>query len=70
MPPVARPLPERLTELPAGISLVSFFTPASAGHVAGSATAPPDGGPPYAGAMGVECVRGAAGELIEIIHCP
>lgn len=68
MPPVARPLPERLTELPAGISMVSFLTPATAGKPAASFRAPPDGSPPYTDARGVECTRGAAGELIEIIH--
>ena len=71
MPVAARPLPERHTELPAGISMVSFFTPASPGDAAGAElSAPPDNGPPYTGATGVECVRGAAGELLEIIRCP
>jgi hypothetical protein len=70
MPAEARPLPGRLTELPAGISMVSFFTPASTVNGAAGVQGPPDGSPPYAGATGVECVRGAAGELIEIIHCP
>ncbi|MBL8202483.1 MAG: hypothetical protein JNK40_16070 [Chromatiales bacterium] len=68
MPPAAQPLPERHTGLPAGISMVSFCSPALAGN--GRASAPPDSIPPYAGATGVECVRGAAGELLEIIFRP
>lgn len=70
MPASARPLPDRPTELASGISMVSFCSPASAGTAVRALSAPPDGGPPYAGASAVECVRGAAGELLEIIHCP
>lgn len=70
MPAGARPLPERHTELPAGIALVSFYAPESTGDSAGSLGAPPDSAPPYTGATGVQCLRGAAGELLEIIRCP
>ncbi len=70
MPAAARPLPERHRELPAGISMVSFFAPMTAGEEGNNLSVPPDSGPPYSGATGVECVRGAAGELLEIIRCP
>jgi hypothetical protein len=70
MPAAARPLPERHTDLPAGIAIVSFCTPASATAAGPGVKAPPDSSPPYTGATGVECVRGAAGELLEIIRCP
>jgi hypothetical protein len=70
MPAAARPLPERQTELPAGISMVSFFMPSTVDDAHDRLRAPPDGGPPYTGATHVECVRGAAGELIEIIRRP
>ncbi|MEO7385517.1 MAG: hypothetical protein ABIX37_01135 [Gammaproteobacteria bacterium] len=68
MPAAARPLPELPTELPAGIAMVSFLTSATNGPSGPGYAAPPDNGLPYAGAKGVACVRGAAGELLELIH--
>lgn len=70
MPAAARPLPERHTQLPAGISMVSFYAPEAPAGPGTVLTGPPDSNPPYTGATGVECVRGAAGELLEIIRCP
>lgn len=70
MPAEARPLPERHRDLPAGIAMVSFHRPGPVAAAGPRFTEPPDTGPPYAGAAGVECVRGAAGELLEIIHYP
>lgn len=70
MPAGATPLPEQHTELPAGISMVSFYTPASPADAGAGFSAPPASGPPYTGATGAQCVRGAAGELLEIIRCP
>jgi len=68
MPVEAPPLPAEQRELPAGIAMVSFFAApmASERHRVGLA-APPDDGPPYADASGVACVRGAAGEMLELI---
>jgi len=71
MPAQARPLPPKQQELPAGIAMVSFFAETIAGVQPGALlAAPPDDGPPYAGASGVACVRGAAGELLELIRRP
>ena len=67
MPASARPLPSNPTELPSGISMVSFLAPAPARQT--TLSAPPDTSPPYADTIGVQCVRGAAGELLEIIYC-
>lgn len=53
MPPAARPLPEQAPHLPAGISIVSFRVPEL---------------PPAARrAQGAGYLRGAAGELLELI---
>ncbi|MEQ1800477.1 MAG: hypothetical protein ABL989_01025 [Gammaproteobacteria bacterium] len=70
MPPAARPLPAHPTELPAGISMVSFFSPGPGVGDSTNLPSPPDSSPPYTDATGVECIRGAAGELLEIIHQP
>lgn len=71
MPAQAQPLPAAQQELPAGIAMVSFFAETTAGEQPGAVlAAPPDDGPPYAGASGVACVRGAAGELLELIRRP
>jgi len=68
MPVQAPPLPAEQRELPAGIAMVSFFAEPIAGERPGvGLAAPPDDGPPYAGASGVACVRGAAGEMMELI---
>ena len=67
MPAEAIPLGQDQAELPAGIAMVSFV----AGHTdeAGADLAPPpDEGPLYGGASGVRCIRGAAGECIELIY--
>lgn len=71
MPPNAQPLPGDQRELPAGIAMVSFFAQASAVEQAGGSpfNLPMDG-PPYAGASSVACVRGAGGELLELISRP
>lgn len=61
MPPAAHPLPQASRRLPAGIAMVSFN-----GELAGGAVVPDDT-PPYAGSTAVQCIRGAAGELIEVI---
>lgn len=71
MPEQALPLPAIQTELPAGIAMVSFLTRDGAGSVSLSGKADrPNDDPPYAGARGVRCVRGAAGELLELIEQP
>lgn len=70
MPANAAPLPGKLLELPAGIAMVSFCMTGPLVDVAGPASLPPDLGPPYAGTSNVACVRGAAGELIELIGLP
>jgi hypothetical protein len=71
MPVQAPPLPVEQQELPAGIAMVSFFVETSAGDRPGVEFAtPPDDGPPYAGGSSVACVRGAAGEMIELISRP
>ena len=68
MPAHAQPLPGDQRELPAGIAMVSFLAQAAAVEQAGgSPLNPPVDGPPYAGASRVACVRGAAGELLELI---
>jgi len=68
MPVQAPPLPAEQRELPAGIAMVSFFAAAAVGDQPGvGLAAPPDDGPPYAGASGVACLRGAAGEMLELI---
>lgn len=64
MPAAAAPLPGTLTELPSGIAMVTFAT---AGAVE-PAHPVPAMTPPYAGARGVSLLRGAAGELIEVVH--
>jgi hypothetical protein len=67
MPAEALPVPARLTDLPPGIAMVSFHVPEGF-SAAGTELAPaPDAGPPYSGATGVGFVRGAAGELLELI---
>jgi hypothetical protein len=66
MPAAAQPLPRELTELPPGIAMVTFWASGPAG--AGAVPAPGDGTSPYAGAAGVSLLRGAAGELQEILH--
>jgi len=69
MPEAARPLPDPHTELPAGIALVSFHSPATATTAGTARFVPvPDNGPPYRGATAVACLRGAAGELLEVIR--
>lgn len=65
MPPAARPLSASQAELPPGIAMVSFVETEPDGA---DGVAPPDDGPPYAGAARVACRRGAAGELIELIR--
>jgi len=70
MPAAAPPLPARPAELPAGIGMVSFRAPLPGAEAGSAFSAPPDGGPPYTDAIGVSCTRGAAGEILEIIHCP
>jgi hypothetical protein len=48
--------------------MVSFFAAVAVGDQPGvGLAAPPDDGPPYAGASGVACLRGAAGEMLELI---
>ena len=69
MPREALPLPATQAELPAGIAMVSFITRESAGIRFPSGLAdPPNDDPPYANALSVSCVRGAAGELLELIQ--
>ena len=71
MPANAQQLPRDQQELPAGIAMVSFFAQASAVEQAGGSPLNlPMDGPPYAGASSVACVRGAAGELLELISRP
>jgi len=76
MPVQAPPLPVEQQELPAGIAMVSFFEKMIAGERTGVGLVippydgPPDDGPPYAGASGVACMRGAAGEMMELIRRP
>lgn len=70
MPAEAQPLPARLSDLPAGIAMVSFHIRAPSDGPGLSPTDPPDNEPPYAGASSVACVRGAAGELLELIGHP
>lgn len=67
MPAEAAALPLIHRELPAGIAMVSFDLKATAGQDGSSRTPPPDAGPPYADATAVDCVRGAAGEILELI---
>jgi hypothetical protein len=69
MPAEAERLPARLHDLPAGIAMVSFHLKLATGVPGSARTLPPGGGPPYSGASGVSCVRGAGGELLELIHC-
>lgn len=69
MPGQAPPLPAEQKELPAGIAMVSFHALASpADQPATGQVPPPDDSPPYAGASSVACVRGAAGEMLELIR--
>jgi hypothetical protein len=70
MPAEAQPLPGEQHDLPAGIAMVSFWLKPVSGSTGNRQTEPPDNGPPYAGASGVDCVRGAAGELLELIARP
>jgi len=70
MPAEAQALPGELDDLPAGIAMVSFYAAASSGGTGKRQTTSPDAGPPYDGASGVDCVRGAAGELLELIYRP
>jgi hypothetical protein len=71
MPAQAQSLPTARQQLPSGIAMVSFIATASAAQPAGtSLTELSDLGPPYADASGVACVRGAAGELLELINRP
>lgn len=67
MPAEAEPLPRNQHELPAGIAIVSFDLKSASGKDGPRQTLPPDDGPPYAGATAVDCVRGAAGEMLELI---
>lgn len=62
MPAAAMAMAPDESALPPGISLVSFR-----GGLPASLAPPPATGAPYRGAAGVTCVRGAAGELLEII---
>jgi hypothetical protein len=70
MPTEAQPLPVELQGLPAGIAMVSFYARSPSDSATSGLSAPPDDGPPYAGANGVSCVRGAAGEVLELISRP
>jgi hypothetical protein len=70
MPAEAQPLPGQQHDLPAGIAMVSFCLKPAPGGTGERRTEPPDNGPPYADATGVDCVRGAAGELLELIARP
>ncbi|TFG86383.1 MAG: hypothetical protein E4H19_05835 [Chromatiales bacterium] len=70
MPAGAGTLPVEQHDLPAGIAMVSFDVRSPSGGTGNRHTPPPDSGPPYAGANGVDCVRGAAGELLELINRP
>lgn len=71
MPPAAQPLPAEQRELPPGIAMVSFVGELPAG-VPGLRLAadPPGDQAPYTGAGSVACLRGAAGELLEVICRP
>ncbi len=66
MPVSASPLPESLETLPSGICMVTFCIP----EAGGAMVPPPDSNPPYTGVTGAACLRGAAGELIELVHAP
>lgn len=71
MPPQAQSLPTATQELPSGIAMVSFFAKATDAQQAGTSLFNlPEVAPPYAGASGVACVRGAAGEWLELIIRP
>lgn len=70
MPAQAQPLPADQEELPSGIAMVSFIAKRAASEQPGVLPAPPDDGPPYTDASSVACVRGAAGELLELISRP
>ncbi len=70
MPAEAQPLSVEQHDLPAGIAMVSFYVRSPSGRTGSRHIPPPDSRPPYAGATGVDCVRGAAGELLELIHRP
>ena len=64
MPAEAAARPAAAGSLPAGIAIVSFVSSAPGGRpVTGNET-------PYAGAAGVACHTGPAGELIEVVHRP
>lgn len=63
MPAGARPLPAAGGDLPAGVAIVSF-----AGAAGAEAAAVPPSDPVYGGASRACCLRGAAGELIEIVE--
>jgi len=68
MPAEAEQLPAEHHDLPAGIAVVSFHLKSATAVGADGQALPPDSGPPYVGASGAHCVRGAAGELLELIH--
>jgi hypothetical protein len=70
MPAGAEPLPAEQQDLPAGIAMVSFYVTTASSGAGSRRSAAPDDGPPYVGANGVDCVRGAAGELLELISRP
>jgi len=70
MPGDAERLPVEHDDLPAGIAMVSFHLKPASGARADGLAAPPGNGPPYSGASGALCVRGAAGELLELIQIP
>jgi hypothetical protein len=70
MPAEAQPLPEAQHDLPAGIAMVSFYAATPPGGTGSRQATLPDDAPPYAGGSGVDCVRGAAGELLELIYRP
>lgn len=62
MPAAAAPLPDLDAGLPPGIAMVSFR-----GELPDTAAPAPATSAPYRGARRAACVRGAAGELVEII---
>lgn len=65
MPDGARPLDAGTQELPPGIALVTF-----GGEIPADATEcipAPDSSPPYGTSSRVACLRGAAGELLEVV---
>jgi hypothetical protein len=65
MPPEAAERPAAAGCLPPGIAIVSFATRGLAGN---GVALPKSNEAPYREALSVSCRRGAAGELIELIH--